>query len=167
MIVYARTWLRPVVSVTSSNKLQNYALQILHCPPNSGSVSNFTLKTVKQRFPSNFRKTIPVKMMIQQRQFRHTHIDPHYCAALFRYMKEYAISMKDHCLMVCLDDKHRVKVGEPGLPVASVERGKKVLVALNHSSEVCDHDFTRFSLIPNVTLLNRFPWKYSRDGIKR
>ncbi len=59
--------------------------------------------------------------------------------------------------MVCLDDKHRVKVGEPGLPVASVERGKKVLVALNQSFEVCDHDFTRFSLIPSVTLLTDIP----------
>ena len=27
-------------------------------------------------------------------------------------------------MLVCLDDKNRVKVGEPGLPVASVERGK-------------------------------------------
>ncbi len=58
--------------------------------------------------------------------------------------------------MVCLDDKHRVKVGEPGLPVVSVERGKKVLVALNQSFEVCDHDFTRFSLI-RVTLLIDIP----------
>ena len=45
-----------------------------------------------------------------------------------------------------------VQVGEPGLPVASVERGKKVLVSLNQSFEVCDHDFTRFSSIPSVTL---------------
>ena len=59
--------------------------------------------------------------------------------------------------MVCLDDKHRVKVGEPGLPVAFVERGKKVLVALNQSFEVCDHYFTRFSLIPSVTLLVDMP----------
>ena len=55
--------------------------------------------------------------------------------------------------MVCLDDKHRLKVGEPGLPVASVERGKKVLVSLNETFQVCDHGFTCFSLIPSVTLL--------------
>ena len=59
--------------------------------------------------------------------------------------------------MAFLDDKHRIKVGEPGLPVASVERGKEVLVSLNQSFEVCDHDFTRFSLIPSVTLLIDIP----------
>ena len=63
--------------------------------------------------------------MIQQRQFRHTHTDAHYCAARFRYLKQYALRLCERTLMACLDDKHRVKVGEPGLPVASVERGKK------------------------------------------
>ena len=55
--------------------------------------------------------------------------------------------------MVCLDNKHHVKVEEPGLPVTSVERSKTVLVSLNQTFEVCDHDFTCFSLIPSVTLL--------------
>lgn len=91
-------------------------------------------------------------MMIQQRQFRHSHVDSHYRAALFRYLKEYAIKLRNLAMFVCLDDKHRVKVGEPGLPVESVERGKKVPVSLNQSFEVCDHDFTRFSLIPSVTI---------------
>ena len=67
------------------------------------------------------------------------------------------MKIRDHSLIVCLDDKLRVKVGEPGLPVASVEREKKILVALNQSFEVCDHDFTRFSLIPSVTLLIDMP----------
>ena len=86
-----------------------------------------------------------------------THIDVHYCAALFRYLKQYALKLREHALMACLDDKHRIKVGEPGLPVASVESGQKVLVSLNQSFEVCDHDFTRFSLIPSVTLLIDIP----------
>ena len=29
---------------------------------------------------------------------------------------------------VCIDDKHRLKVGEPGYPVAAAERGKRLLV---------------------------------------
>ena len=70
----------------------------------------------------------------------------------------HCVFVAKHCL-VCLDDKHRVKVGEPGLPVASVERGKKVLVSLNQTFEVCDHDYTRFSLIPSVTLLIDLPDK--------
>ena len=44
-------------------------------------------------------------------------------------------------------DKHRVKIGEPGTPVAAAEREHQVLVSTAQSFEVCDHDFTRFSLI--------------------
>ena len=46
-----------------------------------------------------------------------------------------------------------VFVGEPGYPVAVVERGKRVIVAHNHDFLVADHDFTRFSLVPSVSLL--------------
>lgn len=116
----------------------------------------FHPKNPRTKAAAQFRKTIPVKMMIQQRQFRHSHVDAHYCAAIFRYLKEYAIKLRDHTLMVCLDDKHRQKVGEPGLPVASVERGKKVLVSLNETFQVC---FRCFSLIPSVTLLIDIPDK--------
>ncbi len=34
-----------------------------------------------------------------------------------------------------------VKIGEPGVPVAVVERGRQVLVSLTETFEVCDHDF--------------------------
>ena len=32
-------------------------------------------------------------------------------------------------MFISLDDKHRIKVGEPGFPVAVAERGRKVLVS--------------------------------------
>ena len=54
--------------------------------------------------------------------------------------------------MLCQDDKHTVKVEEPGLPVAAVDRGKQVLVSKDQVLEVSDHDFTKFSLTPSVTL---------------
>jgi len=40
-------------------------------------------------------------------------------------MSDYAIIVKEHCTMVSIDDKHR---GEPGYPVAAVERGRRVMV---------------------------------------
>ena len=43
-------------------------------------------------------------------------------------------------------------MGNPGCPVAAVERGKEVLVTLNRKLFVSDHDFTTLSLIPSVTL---------------
>ena len=61
------------------------------------------------------------------------------------------------CTFASLDDKHHCKVGEPGHPVAAVERGKSVLVSLNRLFSVSDHDFTRFSLIPSVALIVDIP----------
>ena len=123
----------------------------------------FHPKNPRTKAAVQFRKTIPVKMMIQQRQFRHSHVDAHYCAAIFRYLKEYVLKLRDQALMVCLDNKHRIKVGEPGLPM---ERGKKVLVSLNQTFEVCDHNFTCFSLIPSVTLLINIPDKIDESCMK-
>ena len=89
-------------------------------------------------------------MMVQKRQFRKNHIDEHYCAAIFRYLREYSLKYSSHSLLICLDDKHRVKVGEPGYLAAAAERGRRVIVSLQEQFEVGDHDFTRFSIIPSV-----------------
>ena len=75
-------------------------------------------------------------MMVQRRQFRQTHVDAHYCAAMFRYIREFAIRFHDLAIFVSLDDKHRIKVGEPNYPVAAAERGRRVLVGQNETFEV-------------------------------
>ena len=64
---------------------------------------------------------------------------------------------RDHSLLVFVDDKHHLKIGEPGLPVAAVERGRRVIVGLNSNFQVADHDFTRFSLVPSVTMICDVP----------
>ena len=97
-----------------------------------------------------YRKRLPVKMMVQKRQFRKSHVDEHYCAAIFRYLREYALQFRSQSLLICLDDKHRIKCGEPGFPVAAAERGRRVIVSLSQEFQVGDHDFTRFSIIPSV-----------------
>ena len=89
-------------------------------------------------------------MMVQMRQFRKLHIDEHYCAAIFHYLREYALLFKRQSLLICLDDKHRLKVGEPGFPVAAAERGRRVIVSLKEEFQVSDHDFTRLSIIPSI-----------------
>ena len=60
-------------------------------------------------------------------------------------------------MFVCVDDKHRVKVGEPSCPVAGAERGRQVIVRSGTSFQVADHDFTRFSAIPSVALVVDVP----------
>ena len=86
------------------------------------------------------------------RQFQKDHEDSHYAAAIFRYQRELAVMFREYSTFHCMDDKHRVQVGEPGYPVAAAERGRRVLVRRDESFEVGDHDFTKFSIVPSVSL---------------
>ena len=117
----------------------------------------FCPKNPRSKTASQYKSQFNVKMMVQKRQFRHDHVDAHYCAALFRYMREFAILFRNLSMFVSLDDKHRIKVGEPNYPVAAAERGRRVLVAENKTFEVGDHDFTRFSIIPSVSFVITIP----------
>lgn len=63
----------------------------------------------------------------------------HYAAAIFRYERECAVKFKEYSIFVCMDDKHRIKIGEPNYPVAAAERGKRVLVRRNESFQVEDY----------------------------
>ncbi|CAB4028704.1 Hypothetical predicted protein [Paramuricea clavata] len=95
--------------------------------------------------------------MIQKRQWRKDHCDGHYAAAIFQYKSELAVKFREVATFACLDDMHRIKVGEPGFPVAAAERGRRVLVRDGASFEVGDHNFTKFSLVPSVALVNGIP----------
>ncbi len=101
--------------------------------------------------------------MVQARQFRKHHEDAHYAAGIFRYQRELAVKFREFSTFFCMDDKHRLKVGEPNYPVAAAERGRRVLVRKNEVFAVADHDFTRFSLIPSVILSNDIPCDVSES----
>ena len=95
--------------------------------------------------------------MVQARQFRKDHVDSHYASALFRYEKEFSVKYRPYVTFVCQDDKHTCKVGEPGYPVAAVERGKSVIVGMDQSMQVGDHDFCNISITPSVTFILDVP----------
>ena len=90
----------------------------------------FWPKNPQRKAASQYTKRLPVKMMVQKRQFRqnHMHMDSHYCAAIFQYVCEYAVLFRDSSFFLCLDHKQYDKVGEPGAPVAAAERGKQARV---------------------------------------
>ncbi len=113
-----------------------------------------TPSTIKS---SHYTGRFKLKFMIQQRQFRHQHVDSHYAAACFRYMREYAINIRDFCGFISIDDKHKIKIGEPGYPVAAAERGRRVLVREDEWFTVGDHDFTKFSIVPSVVFIINIP----------
>ena len=77
------------------------------------------------------------------------HPDAHYCAAIFKYMKQFAIMFRDYTTMVSVDDK---KIGESNFPVASVDRGT-VLVGPGINFVAGDHDFTKAKVTSSVALI--------------
>lgn len=68
-------------------------------------------------------------------------------------MREFAILNRELVTMVSMDDKHKVKVGEPSYPLAAAERGKQIIVGPNQVMAVGDHDFTKCTLTPSVNFL--------------
>ena len=95
--------------------------------------------------------------MIAAGLFRKSHANVCYASVVFRYEKEICVKFRDFTIFVCKDDKHTVKVGEPSFPVSAVERGKRVIVGPSQTLEVGDHDFTKFSLSPSVSLVVDIP----------
>lgn len=102
---------------------------------------------------------LDLKHMVQTRQLRSEHIDAHYTACVFRYLKELAVMYREHAVMLCMDDKHAISIGEPGLPVAAVDCGRRVIVGGNTPLTVADHDFTKMKLVPSATLVVDIPDK--------
>lgn len=117
----------------------------------------FWPKTIHAKSKIHYTGRLNIKFMVQARQFRKSHVDAHYASAVFRYQREMAVQFKEYSNFVCLDDKHRIKVGEPKFPVAAAERGRRVLVSRGTAFEVGDHDFSVFSLIPSVCFLVDIP----------
>ena len=83
--------------------------------------------------------------------------DDHYANAVFKYAREYAVSIRGICSFVCTDDKHKISMGQPNFPLGALPRGRRVLVEINESFQVGDHDFTTISLISTVILVNDIP----------
>ena len=100
-----------------------------------------------------YRSKFHTKMMVQKHQFKHSHVNDYYCAALFCCMKEFASRFRDLAVFISITDKHRIKVGEPSYSVAAAERGRHVLIGPNNTFEVGDQYFTNFSLVPSISFI--------------
>ena len=133
------------------------------CPPETPIPSepwvrlNFAPRDPRAKVAHHYRGRLQVKRAVQKRLF---HPDELYCAAFFRYQRELAVKYCELSTFICIDDKHRIKVGEPGYPVAAVERGCQVIVSQTEEFVVADHDFTRFSIIPSVVLQVNIPEQF-------
>ena len=86
----------------------------------------FWPKTPSTRSLLQYTSRFKVRFRVQQRQWRKEHPDANYTAGIFRYQKEYAIATREFYQFACLDDQHRINVGEPHVPVAAAERGRRL-----------------------------------------
>ena len=84
-----------------------------------------------------------IKFQVQSRLVRSEHPDCKYAAMLYKYLKHFAVKFRENCLMICLDDKATVPLGEPGKPQATGVRGhNRSLAPLNGPVlSAMDHDF--------------------------
>ena len=98
-----------------------------------------------------------VKRMVQSRVLRKENPDFHYTNAIYSFLKSRAQSNYDSCVLVSADAKCKVTLGEPGYPIASIYRGKQIIVGSNEKFQVGDHDFSKISLIPDAILLQDIP----------
>ncbi|GBC20243.2 hypothetical protein GLOIN_2v1778764 [Rhizophagus irregularis DAOM 181602=DAOM 197198] len=97
-----------------------------------------------------------IKFMVQVRQLRKDHPDTHYCAALFRYLREFAILYQQYVSFICADDKHKVSIGE-GINTSTGVRNRKTIVFQETPLVACNHDFTKLSLTPSVIFFCNIP----------
>ena len=73
-----------------------------------------------------------VKFGVQVRQLRKDHPDSHYVSALLKYVRAFAVRYRNYVLLVSVDDKCIIPVGEPACPVSTGVRGhNRSLVPLN------------------------------------
>ena len=153
-----------VVHIAKAISVRDFKQQVeQRCPPETPIPCDelvrlqFVPAHKSYRSASKYTSFLEVKKQVQHRQWRKDHEDTHYAACIFRYMREYAILFRRFSVLACLDDKHKVKVGEPGFPVAAAERGRQVLVRSSTSFEVGDHDFTKTSITPSISFLVDIP----------
>ena len=98
-----------------------------------------------------------VKCMVQAWILRKTNVDSHHTNALYSFLKERAKTFKSHFAMISSDAKCKGSVGEPGAPIVSVSRGERVVVGVNQTLQVYDHDYSKISLIPDATFIQTIP----------
>ncbi|XP_062603864.1 uncharacterized protein LOC134265655 [Saccostrea cucullata] len=110
-----------------------------------------------------YKGRINLQHKVQSRQLRASHVDEHYCAAIFLNMREYSVMNRDETCFICLDDKAKIDYGEPGLAISSGVRGKKSIVPVSTALCALDHDVaSKGSLTPSVALVVDIPESGSR-----
>jgi hypothetical protein len=142
------------------------------CPPGTPIPSaalvrlQFAPRNPYARSALEFTSRIDIQYKIQRRQLRVSHPDDHYCAALLKYLKQKAIELRDHSMLMFCDDKAKVPIGEPGTPVSTGVRGRQTLAPSASTLAACDHDMTKASITPSVILQCDIPESVEKSFVR-
>ena len=68
----------------------------------------FTPKNEYIKTAKLYKSQFQLKFKAQSRQLRASHVDDHYCAAQFCYMRQYAVNNRKVTRFLCVDDKLRL-----------------------------------------------------------
>ena len=71
----------------------------------------------------------------------------------FRNLKSWCVVNKENITLICMDDKAKIPVGQPGTPEAATSHMQKAWTAKGVTLESSDHNYHAVSLTPSVNLL--------------
>eukprot|EP00887_Chlorella_sp_A99_P000044 scaffold16.g44.t1 len=102
----------------------SYASEVLSVP--------LLIEEVAVQYTGRFH----VQRQLQTRLLRWPHPHAHYGNALIKLLQEFAKLHAQHTIMLSVDDKAHVPIGEPALPVQAITRQRAVL-AVSRGSALC------------------------------
>lgn len=134
----------------------------IHIPSEDWIRLQFSPKNPFAHAATQYTGKFKIKYKVQTRVLRKEHPDGHYCAAIFRYLREFAIKFRDYTVFISADDKHKISIGE-SVATSTGVRNRQTLVPEDGILAACDHDFTKLSLTPSVIFLCKIPKKITES----
>ena len=112
----------------------------------------FQPKTLQSHRARCYTGRLDVRYCLQARQLRSAHEDDHYCLALFRMLREMCFHYRSFSAAVCLDDKAKVPIGEPGQPMSTGVRSRQSLTFGPAPLALDDDQASKGSFTPSIVL---------------
>ena len=102
--------------------------------------------------------------MVQAQIFWKHNPDGHYCTSIYNFIKQKVLKQRANSTFFTADAKIRILAGEIGFPLACVAPGQKIVVELNESFQVADHNFSKISIIPDAEFIQQISGENDSAG---
>ncbi|CAG8696839.1 6367_t:CDS:2, partial [Gigaspora rosea] len=106
---------RSCTKYNSYNRLYNEIIELFQAQ--KVGWMNALHETIRKTFVArlatlHYTSRFNVKFKVQSQMLRKESDDAHYCAALFRYLREFCIQYHQWFSLIAADDKHKIPIGE-------------------------------------------------------